>query len=71
MTSVASFRQSDLTRAIRAAKAAGMNRVEVDCATGRIIATSQDVSAPQLTEARDPSERARERRAKRWSGGAG
>lgn len=71
MTTRSAIRQLDVTKLIKAAKAAGMNRVEVDIATGRIIATSQDASEPQLTEARDPAERARERRARRWSGDAG
>lgn len=37
----ASFRQSDLTKALKAAKAAGFAQVEIDPKTGRLLVTGQ------------------------------
>jgi hypothetical protein len=71
VTAPARFTQADIDRAIKAAQRAGLHVVSIDLASGRIETSSQAVPASQLTAARDPAQRALERRAKKWSGGAG
>lgn len=71
MTAPARHRQADIDRAVKIALRNGLRVTAIDMAAGRVEVASQDATQPQLTLARDPAERARERRAKRWSGGAG
>lgn len=58
MTAPATFRQSDITRAMKGARAAGFRRVQVHVdRAGNIVVDASDDPAPLQEERRNPLDR--------------